>query len=290
MSTDQIAAAISVPSAPDIASGERFGFGENWARFLSVLDEERIAAAEAALRSMLECDRLDGRRFLDIGSGSGLSSLAARRLGAIVHSFDYDPRSVACTSALRRQYRPDDAGWTVERGSALEEEYLKALGTFDIVYAWGVLHHTGEMWRALANATIPVAMGGGQLFVAIYNDAGRQSRRWGAIKRTYNRLPRALRSPFALLAILPEELKAFGRSTMDLRPGDYVDLWTDYRRRRGMSRWHDILDWVGGYPYEYAKPHEIFDFYRARGFTLKGLRCDSGLGCNQFVFERPVER
>jgi 2-polyprenyl-6-hydroxyphenyl methylase/3-demethylubiquinone-9 3-methyltransferase len=290
MSTDQIAGAIAVPSAPDITSAERFGFGENWAGFLSVLDEERIAAAERGLKSMLKCDRLDGLRFLDIGSGSGLSSLAARRLGATVHSFDYDPRSVACTSALRQQYRSGDSEWTVERGSALDEEYLKTLGSFDIVYSWGVLHHTGDMWRALANATIPVARDGGRLFVAIYNDVGSRSRRWHAIKRVYNKLPKPLRPAFALLAMLPEELKAFGRAAIALRPGDYVRSWTEYRRKRGMSRWHDIVDWVGGYPYEYANPHEIFDFYRARGFTLAALWCDSGLGCNQFVFERRVER
>jgi 2-polyprenyl-3-methyl-5-hydroxy-6-metoxy-1,4-benzoquinol methylase len=290
MSTDQVAAAIAVPSAPDIASGERFGFGENWAGFLSVLDEERIAAAERGLQSMLHCDRLDGLRFLDIGSGSGLSSLAARRLGAIVHSFDYDPRSVACTSALRQQFRSGDSEWTVERGSALDEEYLKTLGSFDIVYSWGVLHHTGDMWRALANATLPVANDGGRLFVAIYNDVGSRSRRWHAVKRSYNKLPKALRPAFALLAMLPAELKAFGRAALALRPGDYIRSWTEYRRKRGMSRWHDIVDWVGGYPYEYATPHEIFDFYRARGFTLAALWCDSGLGCNQFVFERRVER
>jgi 2-polyprenyl-6-hydroxyphenyl methylase/3-demethylubiquinone-9 3-methyltransferase len=291
MSTDQVAAAITVPNAPDIASGERFGFGENWASFLSVLDEERIAAAERGLQSMLRCDRLDGMRFLDIGSGSGLSSLAAHRLGATVHSFDYDPRSVACTSALRQKYRSGRSEWVVERGSVLDEDYLTTLGSFDIVYSWGVLHHTGDMWRALANAAIPVGRDGGRLFVAIYNDAGSRSRRWHAIKRTYNGLPKTVRPAFALLAMLPDELKAFGRSVLALRPRDYIRSWTEYRRRRGMNRWHDIVDWVGGYPYEYATAHDIFDFYRTRGFTLAALRCDSGgLGCNQFVFERRVER
>src|SRR5919108_1071968 len=109
--------------ATEVARGERFEFGRNWSRFLSVLDEDRIAAAERSLQNMLEADRLDGLRFLDIGSGSGLSSLAARRLGARVHSFDYDPASVACTSELRRRYFPSDAGWTIERGSALDAGY-----------------------------------------------------------------------------------------------------------------------------------------------------------------------
>ena len=157
--------AVALVGTPDlhareVATGQRFEFGGNWANFLSVLDEDRINAAVRGLQRMLQVERLDGLRFLDIGSGSGLSSLAAKRLGARVHSFDYDPQSVACTNELRRRYFPDTSDWSVERGSALDAEYLRQLGTFDIVYSWGVLHHTGEMWRALENAVIPVAPGG----------------------------------------------------------------------------------------------------------------------------------
>jgi 2-polyprenyl-6-hydroxyphenyl methylase/3-demethylubiquinone-9 3-methyltransferase len=273
----------------EVANGDRFEFGRNWASFLSVLDEERIVAAERGLQRMLQMERLDGQRFLDIGSGSGLSSLAARRMGATVHSFDYDPQSVACTQELRRRYFPGDGRWTIERGSALDAGYLRELGPFEVVYSWGVLHHTGRMWDALENAIIPVAPGG-KLFIAIYNDTGTQSRRWLWIKRTYNALPAVARSPFAVVVTLPREFKAFARLVVSGRPGDYVRSWTGYRRRRGMSKWHDILDWVGGYPYEFATPDEIFDFYSARGFTLTKLRCGVvGYGCNEFVFTRNTD-
>jgi 2-polyprenyl-3-methyl-5-hydroxy-6-metoxy-1,4-benzoquinol methylase len=278
--------AVAAEHAAEVSRGERFEFGENWARFLRVLSEERIAAAERALQRMLGQTRLDGLSFLDIGSGSGLSSLAARRLGARVHSFDYDPRSVASTTELRRRYYSGDPQWTVARGSALDPDYLRSLGSFDVVYSWGVLHHTGRMWEALENAIVPVAPGG-RLFIAIYNDTGSQARRWRSIKRTYNRLPRAARAPFAVVVSLPEEGKAFARALARLRPGEYLRSWTDYRRRRGMSRWHDIVDWVGGYPYEFATPDEIFDFYRERGFTLDKMQVGGvGLGCNEFVFRR----
>ena len=274
------------PHAREVARGERFEFGSNWAGFLSVLDEDRIAAAQRALQEMLQVDRLDGLRFLDIGSGSGLSSLAARRLGARVHSFDYDPQSVACTGELRRRYFPSDGEWTVERASALDAGYVQALGQFDVVYSWGVLHHTGRMWEALTLAAVPVAPAG-KLFVAIYNDTGTQSRRWRTIKRIYNELPRLARTPFAIAVTLPGELKTIARTTLTLRPGEYLRSWTDYRRLRGMNRWHDIVDWVGGYPYEFATPDEIFDFYTARGFTLTKMKCGGvGLGCNEFVFQR----
>jgi SAM-dependent methyltransferase len=275
--------------AIEIARGERFKFGENWSRFLSLLDDDRIHEAEKSLRQMLGVESLEGLRFLDIGSGSGLFSLAARRLGARVHSFDYDPQSVACTMELRRRFFPDDDDWKVEEGSALDAAYVASLGKFDIVYSWGVLHHTGQMWRALENAQLAVAPHG-RLFIAIYNDTGSQAARWKWIKRTYNNLPRLLRLPFTLAVIAPDEFKSMVRSVVTLKPQRYVQSWTRYQSNRGMSRWRDIVDWVGGHPYEVATPEEIFDFYRARGFTLTKLRCGHvGLGCNEFVFEKNGE-
>ena len=270
--------------AIEVAERQRFEFGENWSRFLHALDEERVARARESLCAMLEVETLEGRRFLDIGSGSGLFSLAARQLGARVHSFDYDPRSVACTKELRRRYFNNDPEWTIEEGSALDPDYVQSLGQFDIVYSWGVLHHTGDMWHALANAALPVA-DGGKLFIAIYNDLGSRSRRWTWIKKTYNGLPRLLKSPFAAAVVAPEEAKALLRSMVLLNPGEYVQRWTRYNTNRGMSRWRDIIDWVGGYPYEFAKPEEIFEFYRERGFQLTRMKCGGvGLGCNEFVF------
>src|SRR5262244_3453642 len=126
--------------AEEVARGERFEFGKNWSRFLEGVRDEQIVTAESSLKRMLEIDSLAGLSFLDIGSGSGLSSLAARRLGARVHSFDFDPQSVACTAELRRRYFPDDPDWQVQEGSALDPSFVSALGKFDIVYSWGVLH------------------------------------------------------------------------------------------------------------------------------------------------------
>ena len=142
------------------------------------------------------------------------------------------------------------------------------------------------MWRALENAAIPV-LAGGKLFVAIYNDTGSQTRRWHWIKKTYCRLPKPLKTPFAVAAIAPEEFKALARSIITLRPMNYVRSWVAYKNGRGMNRWYDIVDWVGGYPYEVATVDEIFEFYKARGFTLRKVKSGGvGLGCNEFVFER----
>lgn len=263
--------------------GSRFAFGENWARFLKTLNDERITEAERSLREALGDEALYGRTFLDVGSGSGLFSLAARRLGALVHSFDYDPASVACTLELRRRYFPDDEQWNIERGSILDREFLATLGTFDVVYAWGVLHHTGEMWDALGNV-VPLVASSGFLYLALYNDQGRASRIWKRVKRAYVRAPRPLQ-PVIAGALLPY---LWGpttvRDVVRRRPGA---TWRQYVRSRGMSPWIDVVDWVGGYPFEVVKPEEVFSFFRQRGFLLMWLRtCGGGLGNNQFVFQR----
>jgi 2-polyprenyl-3-methyl-5-hydroxy-6-metoxy-1,4-benzoquinol methylase len=267
-----------------IESGDRFKFGENWTRFLDVLNGERIEEAKKSLQTMLGVDSLEGKTFLDIGSGSGLFSLAACSLGAKVTSFDFDPQSVACARELKRKYFPENMGWQISEGSALDEDYLISLGQHDIVYSWGVLHHTGAMWQALANV-VPCVASGGELFIAIYNDQGRASDVWTLVKKTYcsgllgRLLVQAIYIPYFFLP-------AFGLDLLKFR--NPFKRYTEYKEQRGMSKVHDWYDWLGGYPFEVAKPEEIFDFYRKHGFELRRMiTCAGGLGCNQFIFLNP---
>lgn len=269
--------------APPGRAQPRFEFGRNWRRYLEELDEERIAAAEASLAAMLSPDGLHGKRFLDVGCGSGLFSLAARRLGAAVRSFDFDAESVACAEDLRRRLGPPGADWVVERGSILDEVYLRGLGRFDFVYAWGVLHHTGSMWRALENCARLVDRGG-RLCVALYNDQGWRTAAWRAVKRLYVALPAALRP--ALLAACFARIwgPTFVKDLLRGRPGA---AWRSYGSARGMSPWRDVVDWVGGYPFEAARPGDVVEFARTLGLDpLRVKTVGGGYGCNEFLFTR----
>ena len=263
-------------------SDKRFAFGRNWKSFLTTLDEHRIAEARKRLCESLGRGDLQGVRALDIGSGSGLSSLVMYQLGAEVASFDYDMDSVACTEELRRRYAPDATNWQVMQGSALDPAFMAGLGQFDLVYSWGVLHHTGAMWPAIDLAISRVSPGGA-LLLALYNDQGWRSSVWRAIKRFYcSGAPGRWAVGAAFYPLF--SLYALWQDLRHLHmPGTHA---RQYAQKRGMSLFHDWRDWLGGYPFEVAKPEEVVSRLAASGFELQRQTLTRGLGCNEFVFKK----
>jgi len=267
----------------EVKNGDRFGFGKNWSNFLENLSDEQIENAKRELIKWLGGDNLNGKTFLDIGCGSGLHSLAARMLGASVYSFDYDLESVECAKYLKNKYFENDDNWKIEQGDVLDEKYLVKLGKFDIVYSWGVLHHTGDMWKALKNVIIPLKQNG-ILFIAIYNTQVYWTKYWKFVKRTYNK-SLIWRVFWISFYFTFNTLKGGIKDILLLK--NPLSRYKEYKQNRGMSLYHDLIDWLGGYPFETAKPEEMFDFYHSRGFELKKLyTANGGIACNQFVFKR----
>lgn len=263
-----------------------FSFGKNWQDFVHFhLTGERTAEAVRSLAEFLEVKRLDGLTFLDIGCGSGLFSLAAYRLGAKkIVSFDTDLFSVRCCEYLKeKEGNPEN--WVVAAGSILDEAFLRTLDKAAIVYSWGVLHHTGDMWRAIRNAS-SLAKPGGLLFIGIYNKVNGifGSRTWLVLKRLYNAFPyagkRFLEFFFVTLIIF----------SMLLRFRNPVSEIKNYKSRRGMSFWIDIRDSLGGYPYEFSSPEEVIKFCRDElRFKVEKVKTVENLGVNEFLFRSQAE-
>jgi SAM-dependent methyltransferase len=263
---------------------DAFRFGRNWQRYLdSYLDPQRERIAAESLHDLVGDVR--DKTFVDVGCGSGLFSLCAYRDGAKqVLSFDVDPDSVAATRTLHeRMGSPEN--WQVLHGSVLDSDFVAGIEPADVVYSWGVLHHTGDMYTAISNAASLTSLGG-VFAIAIYNRVtGRwlDSERWWRIKRAYNHAPR------------------LGQWAMEL---GYAGYWLlrcakhrrsplrelrEYRRLRGMALWTDMVDWLGGFPYEFATSDEIIAYCtRSCGMECRKLKPlpHNDNGNNEFVFER----
>lgn len=262
-----------------------FSFGKNWSIFLKSLDEDKISEAKQSLSDFFGgSEKISGKTFVDVGSGSGLFSLSAYRLGASrVLSVDIDDFSLECTKHLcKNEGAPKN--WIIQKGSALDDGFIRSLGEHDIVYSWGVLHHTGNMWKAIEN-TMSLVKSGGVFYIAIYNKNEKYilegtSTLWVKLKKIYNSHGSCMKKIMEAfyIAYYFSGLLAHG-----INPVSYVKK---YATLRGMDFFTDIKDWLGGYPYEFASVQEIDDFFSKRGFELKRVQEVRSLGCNEFLFER----
>jgi SAM-dependent methyltransferase len=263
----------------------QFDFGENWKSFsASALKQPNITAARVAFRNLFANVPLEHRSFLDIGSGQGLGVCLAQEAGALVHACDINPKCMEAMVATGRFFPtfslPADS---IVVGSILEKatvEKLRVLPAaekndgFDVVQSWGVLHHTGDMRMAMQNAASLVRPGG-HFVIAIYNKHW-SSPAWRVIKRCYVAAPALVRRLIVMLFIPLIAMAKF-----------LVTGKNPFRQERGMDFYHDIVDWVGGYPYEYASAQELTDHVESLGFkTLKVISARVPTGCNEFVFRR----
>lgn len=265
--------------------GDRhFSFGQNWSEYVRLITPERIDIAKQSLVDFLGGeDKIRGKTFIDIGCGSGLFSLAAYLLGAKqVLSIDVDDASVACATLLRKR-EGNPARWQITQGSILDADFLQTIARHEIVYSWGVLHHTGDMYRAIEAAASLVAPAG-VFYLAIYNQCGSlmhgTSAFWLRVKRFYNHS-----GSFAkwLLYGLYANYLFLGLLLTGRNPARYI---RNYQSARGMSWRHDILDWLGGYPYESATPEQLIHFVGSRNLACSKLLYRNTIGCNEYLFIR----
>lgn len=253
-----------------------FSFGENWKKFLNTVGEQEITKAREDIKLWIGEENILHKKIIDIGCGSGIHSLAIYLMGAKeLISFDYDMHSVEATCELWKKAN-SPANWKVLQGSVLNKEFLNELGKFDIAYSWGVLHHTGEMWTAIENATHMVAKNG--LFLIAIYIKGPQYQKHLKTKRKYNKASGFWKKVMVYRYILSVMLHR-------LRTGKNPLKWNE-KKERGMNVYNDIVDWLGGLPYEVASKEEIIEFCKEKNMQIKKvIEAEAEGGCSIYLFQ-----
>jgi SAM-dependent methyltransferase len=254
-----------------------FSFGQNWRSYVDTVTESSVERSMKAIKEWLSQDLIAGKTVLDIGSGSGIHSLCFHLLGAKqLMSLDVDPASVEATRLMwNRAGQP--ATWNIIHGSILDKSFINDLGKHDIVYSWGVLHHTGAIWQAIENAASLVE-NGGKFLIAIYVKGPKYSEHL-ALKQSYNRASRLGKRLMVWKYI-------FNLMRERRRAGLNPFAWNE-KYDRGMDVYHDIIDWLGGLPYEVASKEEILAFCTDRGFVLEKIHEVAEGANNTYLFSLP---
>lgn len=252
----------------------RYAFGQNWQHFIEQkLADDVVKDSMRHMAGFLRCKSLQGKTFLDIGCGSGIHSLAALRLGAgLVVSFDYDEDSVSTAQRVRDWAGIPESRWKIFQGSVLDSALMRSVGAFDVVYSWGVLHHTGAMWEAVREAMTPLKPDG-EFYIALYSSdiyVDPPPEFWIRLKRAYNQA-----NP------LTRKLMELKYANLQLGAGPLEQV-NDYGNR-GMSFWTDVKDWLGGYPMEFASLHQTRAFCESEG-ALDLVNLKTGEGCTEYLF------
>ncbi len=259
-----------------------FAFGKNWSDYAKTITEEKINDAVKELSRLLNGYDLKGKTFLDIGSGSGIHSLAALKLGAkSIVAIDIDYNSTKTTQQTLAKYEEHHGQWKAlninifESNAVIDEK-------FDVVYSWGVLHHTGDMKHALEQS-ISYLNNDGHLLIALYV-ATPFCGIWKHLKWFYSKLPTLLQKPILWL------YSALRLIIMPLKGKNPITFLKNYHKNRGMNFLHDGHDWLGGYPYQsisktdLQKLLEKDDLELIYDYKAEKRLAPLGTGCGEYHF------
>lgn len=265
---------------------KHYEFGKNWLKFNHRnVNEIRIQNACECLQKLCGGkENIAGKVFMDIGCGSGIHSLAAMRLGAArVISWDYDSDSVVAAIEIRTKAGYDPALWQIFRGDVLDTDFLATLPAANIVYSWGVLHHTGDLWQALRNVRDILLKPGMRFCTALYTAADstiEQQQYWIDMKRRYNQSSPLFRKYMEVNFFYKAHLKVKGLKNRYRYLKRTIQTIREYHNARGMSFWCDIRDWLGGYPMEYSNDKDVIDFFSEGIKTKLEFYKEAGFGGN----------
>ncbi len=259
----------------NIKKDTRFEFGQNWNLYSkSISDVEVNLAKQGIIKLMPTKTALDSKSFLDIGCGSGIHSIAANTLGfESITATDFDLKSVNTAISNKKIFNSNI--------NIFQDDILntKIKNKFDVVYSWGVLHHTGNMEKAILNSR-KLVNDEGYLIIAIYKKTY-FCKMWHFIKKLYCNSPRFIK-------------KIFNFTFYTLRLSLYLikgNKISKYKQIRGMNLYFDSIDWLGGFPYESASKDVIVSmvgdgFELVKFFDAKPNLGLMGSACSEYTFKK----
>jgi SAM-dependent methyltransferase len=263
---------------------KHFAFGKNWELYSRQINSSHIESSKKDLIGLIQLESLQGMSVLDIGSGSGVHSLSMMLLGCKdLVALDYDPDSVSTTNRVLsgKSFKGDF--------QVIQADILKHIPgidgrTFDLVYSWGVLHHTGDMMKGI-DRSISYVKPGALIALALYRKT-LLCTFWRIEKFLYSKSPKILQSLFQKTYEF-----VFGLG-IKIKTGQSLRAYKlSYFQKRGMDFSRDVHDWLGGYPYESIDPRYLIQYMEQRGFTLLNSHISKkqigilGSGCDEFLFK-----
>jgi len=203
-------------------------------------------------------EEVQGMAVLDAGCGTGIfSAIFARNGAGRVVGIDISPGSLETARGLKEKFNL--ANVSFERQDMLQLPF--ADGTFDIVWAWGTVHHTTDPLRAISELARVLRLGG-SIFLAVYK---RTKLTWihEIIRKTLVKTPKQSWTALSkIMAFFLSPVVFFFKKREKSRKGEKLEEL--------------ILDWYFVPIRHYYTPEEIRDVLEGKSFEIEKFLPASG--------------